>query len=128
MTATSQRRAGAVRGPRGSRLFGLTLELRKDQLGTFERTMLAHPYIGRMVTGVPGRRVSLYLVSHSDGVQQVLASGAQGYPKNTPFYEEISAYLGDGLLRTPATPVPLSTGITLRPTGAVPCRFDPRLR
>jgi cytochrome P450 len=97
MTATSRRHA-AVPGLRGSRLFGLTFELRSDQLGTFERTMLAHRYIGRIVAGVPGRRLPLYLVSHPDGVQQVLASEAQGYPKNTPFYEEISAYLGDGLL------------------------------
>ena len=90
--------ATVVPGPRGSRLFGSTFELRSDQLGVFERTMLAHRHIGRIDAGMPGLRLPLYLVSHPDGVQQVLASGAQDYPKNTPFYTEIAAYLGDGLL------------------------------
>ncbi len=36
----------------------------------------------------------------------------------------LAAILRAGTLRTPARPVPLTTGITLRPSGAVPCRFD----
>jgi cytochrome P450 len=42
--------------------------------------------------------VELYLVSHPDGVQQVLTSGPEDYTKGTPFYREIAAYLGDGVL------------------------------
>jgi cytochrome P450 len=95
---TTARHADPVPGPRGSWPLGMSRELRTDQLGTFERTMLAHPYVGRIVAGVPGHRVALYLVSHPDGVQHVLASAAQSHPKDTPFYEEIAAYLGDGLL------------------------------
>jgi cytochrome P450 len=37
-------------------------------------------------------------VTHPDGVEQVLAGDPDGYSKNTPIYEEVAAYLGNGLL------------------------------
>jgi cytochrome P450 len=37
-------------------------------------------------------------VTHPDGVEQVLAGDPDGYSKNTPYFEEIAAYLGNGLL------------------------------
>ena len=48
--------------------------------------------------GPPGLRRVLYLVTHPDGVEQVLAGDPGGYTKNTPYYKEIAAYLGNGLL------------------------------
>ncbi len=52
----------------------------------------------RLPVGPPGLRRVLYLVTHPTGVEQVLAGDPDGYSKRTPFYEEIAAYLGNGLL------------------------------
>jgi cytochrome P450 len=90
--------SSAVPGPRGSRWFGMASELQRDQLGTFERAAAEYGDVVRLVVGPPGLRRELYLVSHPDGVEQVLAGDPDGYSKNTPFYEEIAAYLGNGLL------------------------------
>ena len=73
-------------------------ELRRDQLGTFERAAAEYGDVVRFVVGPPGLRRELYLVTHPDGVEQVLAGDPDGYSKNTPIYEEVAAYLGNGLL------------------------------
>lgn len=98
MTATGRSRGRAVPGPRGSFLSGLARELKRDQLGTYERAMAEHGDVVRLDAGPPGLRLSLYLVTHPDGVQRVLSDGSDGYTKGTPFYREIAALLGDGLL------------------------------
>ena len=95
MTATT---VPAASGPRGSRLLGLARELAHDPTGTYEAVMLANPVVGRMVIGPPGRRVTLYLVSHPDGVQEVLVGSGRVHTKDTPFYREIAAWIGNGLL------------------------------
>jgi cytochrome P450 len=87
-----------VPGPRGSLLLGMAGDLQRDQLGTYERVMADYGDVVRLVVGPPGLRRVLYLVTHPDGVAQVFDAGAGGYTKDTPFYEEIAAYLGDGLL------------------------------
>jgi cytochrome P450 len=73
-------------------------ELRRDQLGTFERMAAEYGDVVRLIVGPPGLRRELYLVTHPDGVEQVLAGDPDGYSKNTPIYEEVAAYLGNGLL------------------------------
>jgi cytochrome P450 len=73
-------------------------ELRRDQLGTYRRAMTAYGDVVRLAAGPPGRRVRLHLVTHPDGVQQVLAGNAANYVKDTPFYRELAAAVGDGLL------------------------------
>jgi cytochrome P450 len=73
-------------------------QLRRDQLSTYEQAMADYGDVVRLVVGPPGLRRSLYLVTHPDGVEQVLAGDPDGYTKNTPYYEEIAAYLGNGLL------------------------------
>lgn len=98
MTVPTVRREVVAPGPRGSMLLGMARDLQRDQLGTFERAMAEHGDVVRLVVGPPGRRVSLHLVSHPDGVQQVLGSRPENYTKGTPFYREIAAYLGDGVL------------------------------
>ena len=92
-------------GPRGSRWLGMAPELQRDQLGTYERLVAEYGDVVRLVVGPPGLRRELYLVTHPDGVQQVLAGDPDGYSKNTPYYDEIAAYLGE-----PSVPVgkPLS--------------------
>jgi tRNA-Thr(GGU) m(6)t(6)A37 methyltransferase TsaA len=87
-----------VPGPRASNWWGLTRQLKRDQLGTFERMAAEYGDVVRLVVGPPGLHRELYLVTHPDGVEQVLAGDPDGYSKNTPFYNEISAYLGNGLL------------------------------
>jgi cytochrome P450 len=77
---------------------GLAPQLQRDQLGTYERAVAEYGDVVRLVVGPPGLRRALYLVSHPDGVEQVLAGDPDGYSKNTPYYEEIAAYLGNGLL------------------------------
>ncbi|HVD52659.1 MAG TPA: cytochrome P450 [Propionibacteriaceae bacterium] len=91
-------KSAAVPGPRGSRWMGLAPQLQRDQLGTYERAVAEYGDVVRLVVGPPGLRRELYLVTHPDGVEQVLAGDPDGYSKNTPFYEEIAAYLGNGLL------------------------------
>jgi cytochrome P450 len=87
-----------VPGPRGSVLLGLAPRLQRDQLGTFEQVMAEYGDVVRLVVGPPGLRRVLYFVTHPDGVEQVLAGDPDSYSKGTPFYEEVAAYLGNGLL------------------------------
>jgi cytochrome P450 len=53
--------------------------------------------VAHLVAGPPVRRTALYLVSHPNGVQQVLTGGT-AYTTGTRFYQEIAAYFGDGVL------------------------------
>jgi cytochrome P450 len=78
-------------------------ELRRDQLGTFQRVVAEYGDVVRLVVGPPGLRRDLYLVTHPDGVEQVLAGDPDGYSKNIPIYEEVAAYLGNGLLTSGGT-------------------------
>src|SRR5919112_1348120 len=98
MTVTGESSAATAPGPRGSLLLGMATDLQRDQLGTLERAPVRYGDVVRLAAGPPGRRVALFLVSHPDGVQQVLADNAHTYTKDTPFYREIAAYLGDGIL------------------------------
>jgi cytochrome P450 len=98
MTATAPPAGAAAARPRGSRLFGSARELQRDPLGTYERVMRADPVVGRIVVGPPGRRLTLHLVSHPDGVRDVLAGSGREHTKDTPFYREIGAWIGNGLL------------------------------
>jgi cytochrome P450 len=95
---TTMSTSNTAPGPRGSRWLGMAPELQRDQLGTYERLVAEYGDVVRLVVGPPGLRRELYLVTHPDGVQQVLAGDPDGYSKNTPYYDEIAAYLGNGLL------------------------------
>ncbi|HKN43610.1 MAG TPA: hypothetical protein VJW23_06770, partial [Propionibacteriaceae bacterium] len=72
----------AAPGPRGSRWLGMAPELQRDQLGTYERLVAEYGDVVRLVVGPPGLRRELYLVTHPDGIQQVLAGDPDGYSKN----------------------------------------------
>ncbi len=72
--------------------------LSRDQLGTYEELVAEYGDVVRLTLGIPGLRRVIYLVTHPDAVEQILAGDPDGYSKNTPFYEEIGAYLGNGLL------------------------------
>jgi cytochrome P450 len=79
-------------------LFGVARDLQRDQLGTYERVMAEYGDVARLSFGPPGLRSHMYLVTHPEGVRHVLTGGLGEYTKETPFYREIAAYLGDGLL------------------------------
>lgn len=98
MTIPISGRGVVAPGPRGSLLLGLARDLQRDPLATFDRAAATYGDVVRLTAGPPGRRVALHLVSHPDGVQQVLTNTSDAYTKGTPFYREIAAYLGDGLL------------------------------
>lgn len=98
MTTTDIDRRRTVPGPRGSRLLGMARELQRDQLTTYESVTAEYGDVVRLVLGPPGLRRVIYLVTHPAGVEQVLGGDADGYTKNTPYYKEIAAYLGNGLL------------------------------
>src|SRR5215212_9258513 len=71
-------KSAAVPGPRGSRWMGLAPQLQRDQLGTYEQAMAEYGDAVRLVVGPPGLRRELYLVTHPDGVEQVLAGDPDG--------------------------------------------------
>jgi cytochrome P450 len=84
--------------PRGNPVLGSALELRRSQIGTYERAMREHGDVVKLALGPPGLRIDLYCVFHPDGVQQVLAGQRGRYGKGNRFYKEIAANLGMGLL------------------------------
>jgi cytochrome P450 len=94
---------GQAPGPAGSPLLGMQGALQHDLLRTYEAVTAEYGDVVRLPVGPPGLRRVIYLVTHPDGVEQVLAGGrsttsTELYTKDTPFYREIAAYLGDGLL------------------------------
>jgi cytochrome P450 len=93
MTATA-----APPQPRGNRMLGSALELRRSQIGTYERVMREHGDVVKLTIGPPGLRIDLYCVFHPDGVQHVLAGPRGRYSKGNRFFQEIAANLGYGLL------------------------------
>jgi cytochrome P450 len=100
--ATALRPAKAIPGPPGLPLLGSSLDLLRDPLGTYQQAMGTYGDVVRFVVGPPGRRVVLHALFDPEDVGQVLA-GSHGHTKNTPFYREIAATLGDGLLTSDGT-------------------------
>jgi cytochrome P450 len=85
-------------GPRGNRLVGSAIALRRSQIHTYERAMREHGDVVRFVVGPPGLRFHLYAIFHPDGVRRVLAGSREAYTKGNRFYQMIAAALGRGLL------------------------------
>jgi cytochrome P450 len=87
-----------VPGPAGVPLLGSALDLRRDQLATFEEGRRRYGDIVRFVAGLPGLRVVAYGVFCPEGAQQVLTGTGRRYTKGNLFYRETAAMLGDGIL------------------------------
>ncbi|MDQ4071108.1 MAG: cytochrome P450 [Actinomycetota bacterium] len=82
----------------GSWLLGSTLDLQRDQLGTYARAMAAHGDIARFRVGPPGIGFTFDAVFAPEGAHQVLASDAAHYVKDAPVIGEFTHFLGNGLL------------------------------
>lgn len=87
-----------VPGPPGVPLLGSALDLRRDQLATFEEGRRRYGDVVRFVAGPPGLRIEGYGVFSPEGAQQVLTGTGRRYTKGNLFYRETAAMLGDGIL------------------------------
>lgn len=92
LDATRPVEAGAPEYP-GYPLVGALNELRRDQLGTFERIAQYGDAVRFHIPGKTG-----HLLSHPDHVQRVLVGGARNYGKQTMGYRRMRAILGNGLV------------------------------
>ncbi len=68
----------------GSFLLGSARELRRDMLGVCEQAFHQHGDVVRFLIGPPRLRLELYLLSHPDAAQRVLASSWRNYRKRIP--------------------------------------------
>jgi cytochrome P450 len=96
--------AGNGLGPRtpppagGSFLLGSTLDLQRDQLGTYARAMAEHGDIAHFRIGPPRIGFEFDAVFAPEGARQVLAADASHYVKDAPVIGEFRHFLGNGLL------------------------------
>lgn len=90
--------ASAPPRPRANPVLGSTLELRRDQLHTYERAMRDLGDVVRLAVGPPGLRIDLYCVFHPDGIRAVLAGSRETYSKANRGFQRITEAFGRGLL------------------------------
>ncbi|MGI5467862.1 cytochrome P450 [Streptomyces sp. CA-132043] len=88
----------AIPGPKGLPLLGAMFELQQDSLGAFLRARRDHGDVVRISAGPPGLRTVLHGVFSAEGVQQVLGTESGNFRKDNPFYAEVRAAFGNGLL------------------------------
>jgi cytochrome P450 len=98
MTITERPPATTPPTAPGSPWLGSAPAIRRDLLGTCARAFADQGDVVRFRLGPPGLRRILYMVSHPDGVQRVLAGHSANYRKDSAFYNEIRLLLGDGIL------------------------------
>ncbi|MDX6721071.1 MAG: hypothetical protein QOJ63_3325 [Solirubrobacteraceae bacterium] len=84
--------------PRSHPVLGSALDLRRDQVHTYERAMLEEGDVVRLPVGPPGLRFDLYCVFHPDGVRAVLAGSRDAFSKRARGYQQIAQAFGRGLL------------------------------
>lgn len=89
--------ASAPPRPRAHPVLGSALELRRDQVGTYERAMREGDVV-RLAIGPPGLRFDLYCVFHPDGVKAVLAGSREAFSKGNRAFQQLAEAFGRGLL------------------------------
>ena len=96
-TADKLRGAGApfAPGPRGHFLFGVGQEATRDPIRFYMRMRRDYGDVVRMRT-LPG--FHWHLVSHPEGIERVLQTNQQNYPKGWLFNKPLSLLVGQGLL------------------------------
>jgi cytochrome P450 len=99
MAITESSTATEAPGPRGLPLVGSAIDLLRDFLNTTLDGRREFGDVVRYVAGPPGpMRVVAYGIAHPDGIQHVLASGAENYSKQDAAYNELRELVGNGLL------------------------------
>ncbi|MGB7979582.1 MAG: cytochrome P450 [Candidatus Nanopelagicales bacterium] len=88
--------ADAVPTMPGGPLAGSALDLRRDVLAFMDRCRDSGHEVVRARLGPAILRQEVYIVSHPDGIQQVLTD--RTLTKQTPAYRDVAATFGDGLL------------------------------
>ena len=81
-TPDSTSASAAPPSARGSLLLGTTLDLQRDQLGTYARAMAEHGDIARFRVGPPRVGFTFDAVFSPEGARQVLAADAAHYIKD----------------------------------------------
>ena len=96
-TADRLRPSGApfAPGPRGHFLFGVAAEVMRDPIRFYMRMRRDYGDVVRMRT-LPG--FHWHLVSHPAGVERVLQTNQQNYPKGKLFNKPLGLLVGQGLL------------------------------
>ncbi|WP_225627426.1 cytochrome P450 [Streptomyces werraensis] len=82
----------------GSPLLGSMTDLLNDPLGTYLRARRDHGDVVRFRAGPPGLRTDIYAVFSAEGAQQMLATQAANFRKDSGVYEEVRQSIGNGLL------------------------------
>ncbi|MBI3549139.1 MAG: cytochrome P450 [Elusimicrobia bacterium] len=88
------RRLPAPPGPKGSPIYGILREYRKDPLGTMFKNVNTYGEIVRFPFGP----IYYYLLWHPDHVQHVLQNNHRNYGKSTYSWKKMRPLLGMGLL------------------------------
>jgi cytochrome P450 len=81
-------------GPAAPGMFGHLAESQRDPLGFFASVQARHGDVARLRFGP----YLAHLVTHPDGVRQVLADPHRRYTKQTPGFSSLRTVLGNGLL------------------------------
>ncbi|WP_225836375.1 cytochrome P450 [Streptomyces sp. NK08204] len=90
--------SAVVPGPAGSPLLGSMLELRRGALDLFLDARRDYGDLVRFTAGPPGLRKEIYAVFSAEGAQQVLATEATNFRKDSRFYQEVRETAGNNLL------------------------------
>jgi cytochrome P450 len=85
-------------GPAGHPLLGSMLDLRRGALEFFLDARRDHGDAVRITAGPPGLRKVLYAFFSPDAAQQILATEAANFRKDSKLYQEVRASAGNGLL------------------------------
>jgi cytochrome P450 len=91
-------RTDSLPGPAGSLLLGSAHELRRDQLGTYERVMHEFGDAARLRVGPPRIGYDFDVVFTPEGAREILATRAGDYVKEAPVFTEAARVIGNGLL------------------------------
>ena len=93
---TADNRSGAAiaaPGPKGHFLWGVLPEMRRDRLGSLFQYARQYGPVIHLRAGP----MTIYLVTHPEGIQRVLQENNHNYTKRTPLFKDIRRILGNGL-------------------------------
>ncbi len=87
-----------IPGPAGSRLLGSLPRLRRGALDLFRDAQREHGDVVRIAVGPRALGKGFFAVFSAEAAQQILATEAAGFRKDSVFYREVRRTAGNGLL------------------------------